>query len=319
MHQAPLISVIVPAYNGETVLAAALQSVREQSYQNLEVLVVDDGSTDRTLEIARAAARLDARFQVFSQANTGVSGARNLAISHAKGDWLAFLDADDAWLPDKLRAQMALVAEDPQVNLLFSNYFLWDGQNNLGLRYLRPGKLPTGDVSARLIRSDLFGMSSVVVRRREVERVGAFDPEATPAEDWDFWLRMLEEGLRARGTMEPLVRYRVWSGNASKDRLRMAEANLRVLEKNAARTRRSDLRRLYRRSCRISRSNLELARARPHLAPAPDAVAASLLRAWLYCPSRLKWLFRYFMLRWPAPLGGRALTASVHRKIAAKW
>ena len=319
MQQAPLISVIVPVFNGETVLGTALQSVREQSYQNLEVLVVDDGSTDGTLGIAQAAAREDRRFKVFSQANTGVSGARNLALSHAKGDWIAFLDADDTWLPEKLRAQMALLKGDSRVNLLFSNYTLWDGERNVGVRYRRPGKLPAGDVSAGLIRADLFGMSSVLVRRREVERVGAFDPEAKLAEDWDFWLRLLEEGLFARGTMEPLVRYRVWPGNASRDKLRMAEANLRVLEKNAARTQRTDLRRLYRRACRIARSNLELARARPQLDPAPEALAASLLRAWRHCPSRVKWLFRYFLLRWPVFLGGRALAASVHRKLVAKW
>ncbi|HEY9862115.1 MAG TPA: glycosyltransferase family A protein, partial [Candidatus Obscuribacterales bacterium] len=94
---APLVSVIIPAYNAERFIARTLESVLNQTYQNIEVLVVDDGSSDRTPEIVHHFAEIDARIILFHQSNAGVAAARNLAIQHAKGEFIAPLDADDIW------------------------------------------------------------------------------------------------------------------------------------------------------------------------------------------------------------------------------
>ena len=162
MNDTPLVSVIIPVHNGTTVLSDALTSVRQQTCQNFEVIVVDDGSSDGSHALAQKFADEDSRIKVLRQPNSGVSMARNAAIAHARGELIAFLDADDVWLPEKLAAQLDLLQQEPRANLLFTDYFLWDGQNDFGRRYSNPDKFPDGDVGRRLIFFDLFGMPTVM-------------------------------------------------------------------------------------------------------------------------------------------------------------
>ena len=132
MPHKPLVSVIVPAYNVEPFLAETLASVQWQTYREFEVIIVDDGSTDRTSEIVQQFVEKDARFILLRQPNANMAAARNAALKQARGEWVAFLDADDAWLSEKLAAQLDLLEQAPRANLLFTDYFSWDGQNDFG-------------------------------------------------------------------------------------------------------------------------------------------------------------------------------------------
>ena len=316
MTHKPLISVIVPAFNAELFLAETLTSVQQQTFREFEAIVVDDGSTDRTSEIARQFVEKDARFILLrQQKNIGESVARNAALKQARGEWIAFLDADDVWLPGKLAAQLDLLRQEPHANLLFTNYFLWDGQNDFGRRYDDPDKFPDGDVSRRLIFFDLFGMSTVMIKREILDVAGLFDVGMSVAQDWDLWLRIAERGLCAKGVRQPMARYRVWPGSVSRNTLRMCEGNVLVLEKALARPQSTSRRRAYKRSLQIARGNLNLARVRPLIETQPRVVPVAALRAWLCCPTRLKWLLWYFATLWP----NSPRAEIVYRKIRGKW
>jgi glycosyltransferase involved in cell wall biosynthesis len=315
MNDTPLVSVIIPVYNRIDVLSDALTSVRQQTYQNFEVIVVDDGSSDGSHALAQKFADEDPRIKVLRQPNGGVSAARNTAIAPAHGELIAFLDADDVWLPGKLAAQLDLLKQEPRANLLFTDYFLWDGQNDFGRRYSDPDKFPDGDVSRRLIFFDLFGLSTVIIKREMLDVVGAFDVELPVAADWDMWLRIAEQGLCAKGVRQPLARYRIWSGNMSRNTVLVVEDDIRVLEKALARPQRAAWRRAYKRSLQIARGNLELARVRTLVETQPKAVPAAVLRAWLHCPTRLKWLLWYFATLW----SNSPWAKIVYRKIRRKW
>jgi glycosyltransferase involved in cell wall biosynthesis len=316
MTHRPLISVIVPAFNAEPFLAETLASVQRQTYREFEVIVVDDGSTDRTSEIARGFVEKDARFILLRQKNAGTATACNVALKQARGEWIASLGADDVWLPEKLAAQLDLLKQEPRANLLFTDYFLWDGQNDFGRRYSDQNKFPDGDVGRHLIFFNLFGASTVIIKQETLDVVGPFDVDPLlVAEDWDLWLRIAERGLCAKGVRQPMARYRIWPGQISHNKIRMCEANVRVLEKALARPQRTAWRRAYQHSLQIARGNLELARIRPLIETRPKAVPAAALRAWLCCPTRFKWLLWYFATLWPnSPWAG-----IVYRKIQRKW
>jgi teichuronic acid biosynthesis glycosyltransferase TuaG len=312
---APRISIIVPAYNAELFLAETLASVQRQTYREFEVIVVDDGSTDRTSEIARQFVEKDARFTLLRQPNAGTAAACNKGLKQARGKWIAFLEADDVWLPEKLTAQLDLLEQEPRANLLFTDYFTWDGQKDFGRRYSDPDKFPDGDAGRRLIFFDLFGTSTVMIKRETLNAIGLFDVEVPVGQDWDLWLRIAERGLCAKGVREPMARYRFWPGQVSRNTIRMCECNIRVLEKALARPQRAAWRRAYQRSLQIARGNLELARVRPLMETQPKAVPVAALRAWLCCPTRLKWLLWYFATLWP----NSPWAEIIYRKIRGRW
>ncbi len=316
MKPAPLISIIIPAFNAGAVISQSLASARAQTCSDFEAIIVDDGSTDDTVARAKQFAEADARFTILPHANAGVSAARNAALEKARGNFIAFLDADDVWLPEKLSRQMERLKKNPAVNFIFTNYFIWDGEKNLGLRYSRPEKMPLKNLDRKLIFFCLFGISSVMVKRELILRAGHFDPEFSYAEDWDFWLRLSESGLRAEGIFEPLMRYRVWPGNVSKNDVRMARANVRVLEKALLRKKQN---RAYRKSLQIARGQLEMAAAAPFIQTAPGKISRAVLKAWRHCPARSKWLFWYLGMISPDWLGGQKWRALVYQKILNKW
>jgi glycosyltransferase involved in cell wall biosynthesis len=311
----PLVSVIIPAYNVESVFAETLTSVEQQTFRDFEAIVVDDGSTDRTAEIAERFAEKDRRFIPIRQNNGGTAAACNTALQRARGEWVAFLEADDVWFPEKLAAQLALLKAEPGANLLFTEYCSWDGKNDLGRRYGDPRKFPEGDVGRRLIYFDLFCTSTVMVRRETLDVVGYFDTELSVCQDWELWLRIAEKGLCAKGIRQPMARYRIWPGNISRNILRLGEANVRILEKALARPQPAAWRRDYRRSLQIARGNLEFARVRPLIETQPGAVVAAAWRAWRHCPARLKWLLWCLATLWPNTPAAEA----VYRRIRRKW
>jgi glycosyltransferase involved in cell wall biosynthesis len=318
MPESPLVSIIIPAFNVAGLIAETLESVRSQTFQNFEAIIVDDGSTDQTADVARRFCEMDSRFILLQQSNGGESRARNAAIERARGDWIAFLDADDVWLPQKLERQMTLAAQDPRANFLFCNFYIWDGRRDLQLMYQDDQSLPEGDTLRELIFSDLYGTLTVVARRELLDATGIFDPDLPLGQDWDFWLRLAEHGLCARGLREPLARYRHWSGSQTMNRSRRIDRDVRVLEKNLKRTPLAELRPLYRRSLAAALADREVARARPFVENNPRAIREAIARAWHYQP-RLKWLRWYLRLVWPKFLGGKKTAGLVYQKIRNHW
>lgn len=195
MKASPVVSVIVPAYNAEANVADALRSALSQTLREIEVIVVDDGSTDGTASVVRRVAEDDARVHLIRQENAGVAAARNAAISAARGDYVAPLDADDVWYPDKLAAQVARAERGgPEMGMVYS---WWVRIDERGV--IRGSSFPCrleGDVPLPLFYVNFVGNASVpLYRRSAVERAGGYDAGlrargAQGCEDWDLSLRV---------------------------------------------------------------------------------------------------------------------------------
>jgi glycosyltransferase involved in cell wall biosynthesis len=310
----PLVSIVIPVFNCGSVLAETLESARAQTFRDFEVIIVDDGSTDDSAAIARRFCEMDPRFSLVQQANAGVSAARNVAIQRARGEWLAFLDGDDIWFPEKLAAQMKLSREDPRANLLFTNYLRWDGSRDIRMAYVPEEPLPEGDVLQRLIFAFLYIPSAVVVRRQTLLEAGLFDPELKLSEDWDMWLRIAERGIWARGTREPFMRYRRWPGShVAKNRKLSLETGARMLEKHIREARLPDLLPLYKRSFASISAYIEMVDVYLAMETNPNAVPDFVWREWRR-ERRLKWLRWYLFLQWPDWLGGRLIRRDIFKK-----
>jgi len=315
----PAVSVVVPAWNAAKTISETLDSVRDQTFTDFEAIIVNDGSTDETAAIVRQFCAADSRFVWEDQPNQGVSAARNRALSRARGKFIAFLDADDVWLPNKLARQLELFQKEPRANLVFTNYFSWDGQKDLNLFFRDHRPLPAGSDARQLIMANRFIPSIVMVRRPLLRENCQFSMGISGCADWDLWLQFLEHGLYVKGTREPLVRYRIWAGNMSKKKLEMFIEGVTVLETRQSQSQVAELRPFYRQSVAIARARLELARARQQLETDPAGVAPLIWRAWRIYPRRLKWLLWFAMVRWPKRLGGNGPRELVYRKLRSKF
>jgi glycosyltransferase involved in cell wall biosynthesis len=187
-----LVSVIIPTYNRSADVTEAVRSVLGQTYPEVEVLVVDDGSTDDTETALRPFAE---RVRYFKQERSGPAAARNRAMLQARGKYLAFLDADDLWLPDKLKRQVALLDARPEVVLSYTDYtrgFRDAAARGSQLRhYALKGSLrPFQD----LFRENFIHTSTAMVRRDVLASTGVFDTDLSGSEDLDFWLRLARLG-----------------------------------------------------------------------------------------------------------------------------
>lgn len=207
----PLVSVIIPAFNAARFLPRALASVAAQTYpaDRIETIVIDDGSTDDTLALARTFDEHVPGLQVFSQPNQGVSAARNLAIAVSAGKLIAFLDADDRWLPDKLAAQVEVYQADPTVGLVHCGFEFVD-QNGAALPdWPRRSRLDHGDVLLEFLCDFFLITSAVVVPRAVLDRVGGFDESLKVGEDNELFLRIVsafQVGCAPRPLLERTVR-----------------------------------------------------------------------------------------------------------------
>jgi glycosyltransferase involved in cell wall biosynthesis len=167
--------VVIPAYNAASSLDETLESVRKQTHSNLEILVIDDGSEDRTLAIARAHAARDARVAILQQANRGVGAARNAGVRAARGRYIAPIDADDLWRADKIARQVEAISQaGPSVGLVYTWFALIDEQSNIISTRSRPSD--EGDVLKRMCVGNLTGnASSALMPRDVVLAVGGYD------------------------------------------------------------------------------------------------------------------------------------------------
>ncbi|MBW4421858.1 MAG: glycosyltransferase family 2 protein [Myxacorys californica WJT36-NPBG1] len=237
MDSAPLVSVIIPAYNAEVFIAQTLDSVLAQTYQTFEIIVVDDGSRDRTAEIVRSYAERDDRIQLVQQANAGVAAARNLAIQHSHGKYIAPIDADDIWYPRKLEKQVqCLESADASVGLSYAWTVYINAQGAIVARYPveRLGN-PEGDVLTTLVFSNFLGhASNPLIRRSCIDHVGGYSPHllaqgAQGCEDWDLYLRIAEH-YEFRVVSEYLIGYRHHDSSMTTNSMTMAKSYHLVMD-----------------------------------------------------------------------------------------
>jgi glycosyltransferase involved in cell wall biosynthesis len=230
----PLVSVIIPAYNAEIFIARTLQSVLSQTYQNIEVLVVDDGSKDRTAEIVESFAQKDSRIILLQQTNAGVAAARNLAIEKSRGEYIAPIDADDIWYPQKLEKQVQCMLEaEPSVGLVYAwSTFINEEDVIIGKYtsyYYQNIPSIEGYVYPAMMYTNLIGNASVpLIRRSCFEKVGFYncklkEQNAQGCEDWDIYLR-IAEFYQFRVVPEFLIGYRQVKGSMSKSYQSMAKS-----------------------------------------------------------------------------------------------
>ena len=179
----PLVSAIIPCHNRAWILKEAVESVLAQDFRDFELIVVDDGSTDNTRKIL--AAYPDIR--VIRQDHAGVSSARNRGIRRAKGEYIAFLDSDDLWLPGKLSAQLAFFKKRPDA-LVCQTEEIWI-RNGVRVNPKRHHTKPSGMIFEQSTKLCLVSPSAVMIRRNLFDRVGHYDERLPACEDYDLWLR----------------------------------------------------------------------------------------------------------------------------------
>ncbi len=234
MNSTELVSVVIPAYNAAATIDATLRSVRAQTHEQLEILVIDDGSRDDTLAIARHHAEMDIRVRVLSQPNAGVAAARNVGWQQAKSNFIAFVDADDLWGPTKIERQLdALLAGGDRVGLVYSWYQLIDDEG----RVLQHGGRPLyeGDVLDEIFSGNFIGNgSAALVRRQALIDARGFESGLRTAgaqgcEDLLFYCRVAEQHDFAV-VPDYLVGYRYLPDNMSSNLPRMLQSWMLVKE-----------------------------------------------------------------------------------------
>jgi GT2 family glycosyltransferase len=234
MPKHPLVSVILPVFNAKDYLHEAVDSILKQTFQDFELILMDDGSTDGSLQIAEEFARLDSRVRLFSDIHKGLGYWLNFGLSAAKGELVARMDADDVSLPQRLERQVAFLEANPNVLLVGVQVQAMVGKS---LTDFRPA-FPTSPVSIRraLGTGTCFCHPAVLMRREPVLRCGGYRPWTIPAEDRELWLRLAEIGDLAN-LGQVLLYYRYHPG-ASTQKLDDARMLINLVVQTAARMRR---------------------------------------------------------------------------------
>ncbi|MBD2355788.1 glycosyltransferase family 2 protein [Tolypothrix sp. FACHB-123] len=235
------LSAIIPVYNSERSVAQTIESVLAQTYRDFEIIIVDDGCTDKSIDICKQFN--DPRIKIVHQQNRGLAGARNTGIRHAQGEYLAFIDSDDLWLPQKLEKHLQHLEQSPQVGVSFSrSSFIDDEGKPLGI-YQMP-KLTEITPEYLFCRNPISNGSSVVIRRAVFEDIKFqenlygevedfyFDDRFRQSEDIECWLRIaLQTTWQIEGIPEALTLYRVNMGGLSANILKQYESWERILVK----------------------------------------------------------------------------------------
>lgn len=239
MKELPLVSIIIPVYNASAYVADAIRSALEQDYERKEIVVVDDGSTDSTPTVLKS---FEGRITILHQANAGPGAARNRALRHAKGTYIAFLDADDYWVPGKLRLQVEYLEQHPDIGAVYSKWLLWhaDAEGRFLSPHLPPLKKPTsivlqdsGWIYTKLLFDCRLLTSTVMLRRSIIDHVGLFSEDLLRGQDYDYWLRLSRITQIDKLDCD-LTFYRIHGDNIVK-KYPTYNYELKVLEDNIAR------------------------------------------------------------------------------------
>jgi Glycosyl transferase family 2 len=231
-RRGPTVSVITPAYNTATFITETLESALGQTFTDFELIVVDDGSTDQTGRIAEQFALRDPRVRVLHTRNRGISAARNMAFSHARGALVALLDSDDIWFPTYLAEQIALLARHPEIDIISANAFNLGGPMDGQLLLSVPPETQLRRLSLLTLVQVEDSLSILAMFRRHVlEAIGGFDQNLRRSEDYDLWLRAARAGFGIAVNGQPLGLYRRRPDSISADEMLMLTAIRKPLVK----------------------------------------------------------------------------------------
>lgn len=230
----PTVTIVIPAYNSARYIGQTLDSIKAQTFNDYEVIVVNDGSSDSE-ELERVLHSHPLPLAYIAQENKGVSAARNAAIRIARGKFYAQVDADDQWTSDYLEVQLGVLNDDPEVALVYPNAKVFVDNTDVELEFMKASP-SEGEVSFEsLVTQKCVVMTSVTARMNVIREAGMFDEDIRSCEDFDLWLRIVKNGGRIVYHRRQLVLYRRHEGSLSSDRVWMLRHLLAVFEK-AART-----------------------------------------------------------------------------------
>jgi len=206
-----LVSVVIPAFNSEKYISECIDSVLNQTYQNLEIIIIDDGSTDNTVNIVSG--YNNDKIRLLHQKNSGSGAARNHGIQQASGKWIAFIDADDIWLPEKLEKQLKNCSDKSWSH---TDLFFHGGIYPKHTRTTELTSKHSGFILRNLLVENSIGTSSVIIKKEVLEEFGGFNTDLRALQDWDLWLRVAEK-YPICYIDEALVYYRVHSKSTSRN------------------------------------------------------------------------------------------------------
>jgi glycosyltransferase involved in cell wall biosynthesis len=221
-----LVSVIIPTYNQAQYLVEAVESVLAQTYKNIEIIVVDDGSTDGTEEVLSP--YMD-RIRYFYQENRGCAAARNVGIRHARGKYLSFLDHDDIFLPEKIELQVRFLEENYEYGFVHSNFYIFN-ENDQEVRIRHQVPPPSGYVFPRLFMGSFIGCLTMFMRKKCIEKSGGFDEQRQTCSDCDLWLRVARH-FKGAYIHKVLAVYRFHASSVSTNHILVAEEKFKILTK----------------------------------------------------------------------------------------
>ncbi|MCK2147776.1 glycosyltransferase family 2 protein [Marinobacter alexandrii] len=223
----PLVSVVIATFNMGQYLPAAIESVLAQTWKNLEVIVVDDGSTDDTADRLAKFSPID-RVRYVRTENRGQPKAKNLGLTEARGAFIAFCDADDLWHSEKLRVQIPMFSS-PDVGVVYSEVAYID-HKGAGINKTRPYSRHSGHITQQLVMKNFIPFGTAVIRRDCIEKNGAFDETLPMGIDWDLWLRYSVD-WKFKYSSEITYTYRIWPGQMSNNYRGRYKNAFRILHK----------------------------------------------------------------------------------------
>lgn len=225
LSKEPLVSVIIPTFNRERFLREAIESVLNQSYRNVEILVVDDGSTDNTSAVLASYSQ-DSRLRHFYQKNQGQAVAKNHGLAESKGEFVCFLDSDNRWLQGKLEKSLAVFAARPDVDIVYGDIVTID---EFGSEVSRKNMARySGKIAAHLFKDNCVSINTSMTRRRCFDVLGGFETTRRRADDYEFWLRMSTQ-FNFYYLPEYLSEYRVMDDQISSDKSGRFRSNEELL------------------------------------------------------------------------------------------
>ncbi len=231
----PNVSIIIPAYNVEAYILDTLRSVIEQTVSDFEALIIDDGSTDRTAEVVTAFIGQDSRFKILHKPNGGLSSARNFGIRHAKGEYIALLDGDDIYFPNKLKTHIDVLDRNPSVGVVYSASQAIRENGDSTWMTLSGKPLYTNALKSLLCKNFVGHGSNGIFRKSIVADIGDFDEDLKSVEDLDFWLRVAGTSWQFYRVPSVQCGYRVRAAGLSFNLDRMQATQAQVMQSAYAR------------------------------------------------------------------------------------
>jgi teichuronic acid biosynthesis glycosyltransferase TuaG len=230
-----LVSIIMPAYNAASTIKMSVDSVLAQTYDNWELIIINDGSADETIKLANEFAGTDERIRVLDLKNNGgLPNARNQGINIAKGEFVAFLDSDDTWSPEKLSKQIAFHQKNPDINISHTNFTTFNNDGPVGRplkRIIEFNYKKQGNLIPSIYCKNTVGVLTVMAKRSLVQKVNGFDTNIWATEDLDLWIKISKHGEKFGYVDERLANYRLNAGGMTRKMGKYKHAYRKLLAK----------------------------------------------------------------------------------------